>query len=104
MFWVLAMLSCLDFCVVILRNESLEKSANYANASGALVVSRHGCAPAIPGEQELFYYLDNAHNIPDPSQDKELNHLHRVSSRSIARSEIFGFAFDHRKQLYDLAD
>ena len=86
-----------------LRNESLEKSANYANASGALVVSRHGCAPAIPGEQELFYYLDNAHNIPDPSQDKELNHLHRVSSRSIARSEIFGFAFDHRKQLYDLA-
>jgi 5-dehydro-2-deoxygluconokinase len=86
-----------------LRNESLERSANYANASGALVVSRHGCAPAIPSEKELFYYLENAHNIPDPNQDKQLNHLHRISSRSNIRSEIFGFAFDHRKQLYDLA-
>ena len=86
-----------------LRNESLEKSATYANASGALVVSRHGCAPAIPSEKELFYYLDNAHNIPSPSQDEALNHLHRVSLRRATRSEIFGFAFDHRKQLYDLA-
>lgn len=86
-----------------LRNVNLEKSANYANASGALVVSRHGCAPAIPSENELFYYLENSHNIPNPSQDKVLNHLHRISSRSGSRSEIFGFAFDHRKQLYDLA-
>ncbi len=86
-----------------LRDESLEKSATYANASGALVVSRHGCAPAIPSEKELFYYLDNAHNIPNPSQDEALNHLHRVSLRSTTKSEIFGFAFDHRKQLYDLA-
>ena len=86
-----------------LRDESLEKSATFANASGALVVSRHGCAPAIPSEKELFYYLDNAHNIPNPSQDEALNHLHRVSLRSTTKSEIFGFAFDHRKQLYDLA-
>ena len=86
-----------------LRNVNLEKSANYANASGALVVSRHGCAPAIPSENELFYYLENSYNIPNPSQDKVLNHLHRISSRSGSRSEIFGFAFDHRKQLYDLA-
>ena len=86
-----------------LRDESLEKSATYANASGALVVSRHGCAPAIPSEEELFYYLDNAHNISDPSKDSALNHLHRVSFRGDMKSEIFGFAFDHRKQLYDLA-
>lgn len=86
-----------------LRSESLEKSANYANASGALVVSRHGCAPAIPGEKELFYYLDNADKISNPSKDEVLNHLHRVSMRSGTRFEIFGFAFDHRKQLYDLA-
>ena len=86
-----------------LRNESLEKSATYANASGALVVSRHGCAPAIPSEKELFYYLDNAPNILNPSQDETLNHLHRVSMRSNPRTEIYGFAFDHRKQLHDLA-
>ena len=55
-----------------LRGESLEKSANYANASGALVVSRHGCAPAIPGENELLYYIENAANIPDPTSDHNL--------------------------------
>ena len=87
-----------------LRGESLEKSANYANASGALVVSRHGCAPAIPGENELLYYIENAANIPDPTSDITLNHLHRVSFRSTEEQEIFGFAFDHRKQLADLAE
>ena len=87
-----------------LRGESLEKSANYANASGALVVSRHGCAPAIPGENELLYYIENAANIPDPTSDITLNHLHRVSFRSKEEQEIFGFAFDHRKQLADLAE
>ena len=87
-----------------LRGESLEKSANYANASGALVVSRHGCAPAIPGENELLYYIENAANIPDPTSDITLNHLHRVSFRSKEEQEVFGFAFDHRKQLTDLAE
>ena len=86
-----------------LRNEHYKKSATYANACGALVVSRHGCAPAIPSEKELFYYLDNAHNILNPSQDKALNHLHRVGKRSKAPTEIYGLAFDHRKQFYDLA-
>ena len=86
-----------------LRNESHEKSATYANASGALVVSRHGCAPAIPSEKELFYYLDNAHKIINPSQDKALNHLHRVGMRRKTPTQIFALAFDHRKQFYDLA-
>ncbi len=31
-----------------LKDESYEKCCAYANACGALVVSRHGCAPAIP--------------------------------------------------------
>jgi len=87
-----------------LRGESLEKSANYANASGALVVSRHGCAPAIPGEKELLYYLENAARISNPSTDLTLNHFHRVSLRGMEQPEIFGFAFDHRKQLSDLAE
>jgi 5-dehydro-2-deoxygluconokinase len=67
-------------------------------------VSRHGCAPAIPGENELLYYIENAANIPDPTSDITLNHLHRVSFRSKEEQEIFGFAFDHRKQLAELAE
>ena len=40
-----------------LRDEPLEACARTANASGALVVSRHGCAPAMPTPAELDYFL-----------------------------------------------
>ncbi len=87
-----------------LRDESHQTSTRYANACGALVVSRHGCAPAIPSEEELFYYLHNAAHIPRPDQDSALNQLHRVTTRVPARrTEICALAFDHRKQLYDVA-
>ncbi|ANG63412.1 5-dehydro-2-deoxygluconokinase [Marinobacterium aestuarii] len=87
-----------------LRDESPERCCAYANACGALVVSRHGCAPAIPSGEELDYYLQHAHEIPRPDQDTELNYLHRVTTRSNGDwSEICGLAFDHRKQLFDMA-
>ncbi|MEZ5476889.1 MAG: PfkB family carbohydrate kinase [Thiolinea sp.] len=34
-----------------LRDEDDQTCTAYANACGALVVSRHGCAPAIPSEE-----------------------------------------------------
>lgn len=87
-----------------LRGESYETCTAYANACGALVVSRHGCAPAIPSEEELFYYLKNAASIPRPDQDKKLNQLHRVTTRKpSSRPDICVLAFDHRKQLYEAA-
>ncbi|PIE42681.1 MAG: 5-dehydro-2-deoxygluconokinase [Gammaproteobacteria bacterium] len=87
-----------------LRGENHTDSAAYANACGALVVSRHGCAPAIPTETELFYYLQHAKTIPRPDQDETLNRLHRVTTRVPAqRPEICALAFDHRKQLYEAA-
>lgn len=87
-----------------LRHEPYETCTAYANACGALVVSRHGCAPAIPSEEELFYYLKNTGSIPRPDQDKRLNQLHRVTTRNpVVRPEICVLAFDHRKQLYDAA-
>ena len=64
-----------------LRNESHESCANYANACGALVVSRHGCSPAIPSAEELDYYLDHSQRIPRPDLDEELNYLHRATTR-----------------------
>lgn len=87
-----------------LRNESYEKCCQYANASGALVVSRHGCAPAIPSAKELHYYINNAPSIPHPDKDAQLNYLHRVTTRkAINHDELFILAFDHRKQFYDMA-
>jgi 5-dehydro-2-deoxygluconokinase len=81
-----------------------QTSASYANACGALVVSRHGCAPAIPSAEELDYYLAHSADIPRPDLDEELNYLHRVTTRPPKQwHEIFGFAFDHRKQFFDMA-
>ncbi|WP_028672045.1 bifunctional 5-dehydro-2-deoxygluconokinase/5-dehydro-2-deoxyphosphogluconate aldolase [Saccharospirillum impatiens] len=86
------------------RGESHERSSAYANACGALVVSRHGCAPAIPDAAELDDYLKHAEAIARPDQDVRLNRLHRVASRRRPRwPDIYGLAFDHRKQLFDMA-
>ena len=88
-----------------LKEESYEKCCAYANACGALVVSRHGCAPAIPSEVELDYYLARQNEILRPDLDVELNYLHRVTTRTPASwDELCVFAFDHRKQFIEMAE
>ncbi|MDK1254253.1 5-dehydro-2-deoxygluconokinase [Cronobacter dublinensis] len=86
-----------------LNDEGWEQACRYANACGALVVSRHGCAPAMPTRAELDDYLARAQAVMRPDLDARLNHLHRVTSRRQAWPELCIFAFDHRKQLADLA-
>ncbi|GHC16834.1 5-dehydro-2-deoxygluconokinase [Kushneria pakistanensis] len=87
-----------------LRGEDWRTSATYANACGALVVSRHGCAPAMPTEEELFDYLGRRETVRRPDRDKQLNHLHRVTTRTPkAWPQVCGLAFDHRRQLTDMA-
>jgi len=73
-----------------------------ANACGALVVSRHGCAPAMPTETELQYFLANSQRITAPAKDAKLARLHRVTPKRVPRDELCVFAFDHRSQFYDL--
>ena len=85
------------------RGEDYDACCRYANACGALVVSRHGCAPAMPTQIELDYFLANAENIPRPDQDVTLSRLHRVTAPRTPRSEVFAFAFDHRNQFFELA-
>ena len=88
-----------------LREEGYEQALRYANACGALVVSRHGCTPAMPTVPELDYYLDNSSEIDRPDQDQWLNHLHRVTTRNRAAvtGDLHIHAFDHRSQLIDMA-
>ena len=85
------------------REESYDRCARYANACGALVVSRHGCAPAMPTRVELDYFIANAASIPRPDQDATLTRLHRVTAPRPARDEVFAFAFDHRNPFFDIA-
>lgn len=85
------------------RGEDYDACARYANACGALVVSRHGCAPAMPTRVELDYFIAHAATIPRPDQDKTLTRLHRVTAPRTRRDELYIFAFDHRNPFFDLA-
>ena len=85
------------------RGEDYDACARYANACGALVVSRHGCAPAMPTRIELDYFIANAEQIPRPDQDATLTRLHRVTAPRARHDEVLAFAFDHRNQFFDLA-
>ncbi len=85
------------------RGEDYAACTRYANACGALVVSRHGCAPAMPTRIELDHFLANAERITRPDQDAMLTRLHRVTAPRTERDEVFAFAFDHRPQFFALA-
>lgn len=85
-----------------LGGEGWEKACAYANACGALVVSRHGCAPSMPTKVELDDYLSRANDVPRPDIDARLNHLHRVTTRKPNWEELCVLAFDHRVQFVDM--
>ena len=73
------------------------------NACGALVVSRHGCTPAMPTKAELDNYVSRSAEIRRPDRDSELAYLHRVSVRRKAPREMFVLAFDQRRSMEELA-
>lgn len=86
-----------------LRGKSWAEAGRIANACGALVVARHGCAPAMPGKIEVEAFLARASEIRIPRRDAEIAHLHRVTTGRHPGSEVLALAFDHRKQFEDLA-
>ena len=87
-----------------LRDEPLERCAAYANACGALVVSRHGCAPAIPSWEELARFLAHGSTTRRLREDRDLEHLHRVTTRERRWPALAVLACDHRAQLEAVAD
>jgi len=86
-----------------LRDADDERCCQLANACGGLVVSRHACAPAMPTPVELDYLFNSPVPITRPDQDVTLQRLHRVSVPRKEWKQLFIFAFDHRGQLFDLA-
>lgn len=88
----------------LIRGKSYEEATRIANVCGAIVVSRHGCAPAMPTYDELNYWLnkeDEGGSRPD--LDEHLQHLHCVSLKRKTWDEVCVLAFDHRSQFEDLA-
>lgn len=86
-----------------LRGGDDAECCRLANACGALVVARHGCAPAMPSQAELDYLLNSPVPIPRPDLNPQLARLHRVSVPRRKWHPLFIFAFDHRYQLVNSA-
>ncbi len=87
-----------------LRDETWDKALTYANACGALAVSRHGCAPAYPSWDELDWFLEKGSGHRALREDAALEHVHWATNRKQSWPELKVFAFDHRAQLEDMAD
>ena len=86
-----------------LTGEPLEKCCAWANACGAIVVSRHGCAPAMPTWTELQRFLATPKPLYRLRDDTELEHLHWATTRARRYDELTVLAIDHRSQFEDLA-
>ncbi|MDA0994701.1 MAG: 5-dehydro-2-deoxygluconokinase [Proteobacteria bacterium] len=85
-----------------INGASWQDCAASGNACGALVVSRHGCTPAMPTRIELDDYLQRAESIPRPDKDARTSYLHNASTRSRPATPLMVLAFDHRRQLEEL--
>lgn len=86
-----------------LYGEPLERCLMLGNACGAIVVSRHGCSPAMPTSEELEYYLPRANELRRPAEDGWLEHLHRATTRKYPE-ELRILAIDHRWQLEGMVE
>ena len=85
-----------------LDGESWPTALTYANACGALAVSRHGCTPAYPSWEELAFFLARGVVRPDLRNDPDLEQVHWATNRKGDWSTMRVFAFDHRAQLEEM--
>ena len=79
----------------------------YANACGALAVSRHGCTPAYPSWDELQFFLNRGIINTELRNDPELAQIHWSTNRPnrqnpLEKPSVRIFAFDHRSQMQDI--
>jgi 5-dehydro-2-deoxygluconokinase len=91
------------FLSLWLRDEPLQDCLRIGNACGAIVVSRHGCSPAMPTPEELQYFLEMPDRPRRLRDDEWLEHLHRTTTRR-EPPELCVLAIDHRWQLEEVAD
>ena len=87
-----------------LRAEPIAQCCRYANACGAIVVSRHGCSPAMATATELRHFLDHGGRSMRLRDDQDLEHVHRATTRRPSSRRLNVLAFDHRSQLERIAE
>lgn len=77
--------------------------ARRGNAAGAIVVSRHGCTPAMPTRAELDEFMSRAKTPARPDEDDRIIALHRATSARRLAGDLCILAFDHRRQFEQFA-
>ena len=87
-----------------LRGEPLETACEYGNACGAIVVSRHGCSPAMPSWEELQQFLADGARPYRLRDDAALEHVHAATTRAGTWDELTVLAVDHRSQFEALCE
>ena len=85
-----------------LNGEDFHGAARLANACGAIVVSRHACAPAMPTPAELAHWF-SGRRLPRVDADPLLAHLHRTTPNRAPWPELNVMALDHRSQFEAMA-
>jgi 5-dehydro-2-deoxygluconokinase len=87
-----------------LRGEPWERTCAFANACGAMLVSRLLCSPESPTWTELSHFLE--HGSPERAmrRDRLLSHIHWATTRRPQSPQLLALAIDHRSQLEALAD
>ena len=73
------------------------------NAAGAIVVTRHGCTPAMPTRAELDEFLGARGAARAAGHDARIARLHRATTARRQAGDLCILAFDHRRQVEQLA-
>jgi len=86
-----------------LRDEPIEQCCRLGNACGAIVVSRHGCAPAMPTWPELELFFAARNREFRLREDSQLEQVHWATTRAGTYEDLTVLAIDHRSQFEELA-
>ena len=86
-----------------LKGEPWQRCGELGNAAGAIVVTRHGCTPAMPTRAELDEFISRSANLAVPDRDARIVQLHRATYVRRETKDLCVLAFDHRRQLEQMA-
>jgi 5-dehydro-2-deoxygluconokinase len=78
-----------------LRDEPIETCCTFANACGAIAVSRLLCSPEYPSALELRHFLDHGSTHRALRHDPVLNHIHHATTRRPVPAKLAILSMDH---------
>jgi 5-dehydro-2-deoxygluconokinase len=81
-----------------LRSEPLERCCSYANACGAIAVSRLMCSAEYPTSAELAHFLEHGSAHGALRKDLGLSHIHHATTRRPTAAHLRILAIDHGGQ------